>query len=250
MNKTLVWDIPTRLCHWGLAFFVSAAMGIGFLADDDSPLFRLHMLSGLAALFLAGVRVLLGFAGSRHARFASFPLRPRETVVYFVSALSGKTKRHPGNNPGSALAAILMIGLVVFLAATGTDWTGATREDAHETAAWVLLCVVGLHLLGLAWHTIRHRENIALSIVTGRKPVEESAGIPSANLIPGLVLLVICGGWITALFLNQPPGGAGIRLPVFGFETHPGESGWYSEGNTGKEPRKRHSDDDHDDEWR
>lgn len=33
--------------------------------------------------------------------------------------------------------------------------------------------------LGLAWHTIRHRENIALAMVTGRKLGKPEDGIPT-----------------------------------------------------------------------
>jgi cytochrome b len=172
----------------------------------------------LAALFLVALRVVLGLAGSRYLRFSSFPLRPGEVLRYFSDAIRAKTKRYPGNNPGSAAAAVLMFLLVPALAATGTDWTGRMREDAHEIAAWGLLAVVGLHLLGIVWHTLRHRENIAASMVTGRKRAEDAESIPSSNTIPGLLLLVLGGAWILALFSGHQPGAASVKLPLLGMD--------------------------------
>ncbi len=60
MKKILVWDIPARLFHWAFAGSLTAAIAIGFLVDDDAPLFQLHMLFGIVALFLLGVRVVMG----------------------------------------------------------------------------------------------------------------------------------------------------------------------------------------------
>ena len=63
MNKILVWDIPTRLFHWAFAASLTAAIGIGFLVDDDQPLFQWHMVFGIGGLFLLAVRVVMGVAG-------------------------------------------------------------------------------------------------------------------------------------------------------------------------------------------
>ncbi len=245
-RKVLVWDVPVRVLHWGFALSVSAALGIAFLVDEESPFFQLHMLFGLTALFLVAVRLLPGLAGSRHARFSSFPIHPREVFTYFADALRAKTKRYPGNNPGSAVAAVLMFLLVPALALTGTDWTGGMREDLHEIAAWALLAVVALHLLGLVWHTLRHRENIAASMITGKKSGQDGDGIPSANLVPGLVLLLLSGAWIAALFSSHQPGAANVKLPVLGVVVPLGEneSGEKESGRAKHDRADRHEDDD------
>ena len=44
MNKILVWDIPARLFHWAFAASLTASIAIGFLVDDEQPLFQLHMI--------------------------------------------------------------------------------------------------------------------------------------------------------------------------------------------------------------
>ena len=246
MKSILVWDIPIRLFHWGFAVSVSAALGIAFLVDDDAPLFQLHMLFGLVAVFLVVVRLVLGFAGSRHARFSSFPLHPREVFSYFRDSIRAKTRRYPGNNPGSAVAALFMFLLVPALALTGTDWTGRAREDAHELAAWALLAVVSLHMIGIAWHTLRHRENIAVSMVTGKKHGQDEDGIPSANGLPGFVLFLLCAAWIFALFSSHQPDASTVRLPVLGLSVSLGEneSGENKATRKSRDRSHRHDDDD------
>lgn len=241
MNKILVWDIPARLFHWAFAAALTAAMGIGLLADHEQPLFQLHMIFGIAALFLLGVRVVLGLVGSRYSRFASFPLRPGEIGRYLVNAALSKTKLYVGNNPGSALAAVLMFLLVPALFISGIEFGGEALEELHEPLAWALLAVVSLHLLGLAWHTFRHRENLALVMVTGRKAGRSEDAIPSSHAAWGMAVFLLVGVWITALFVGHDPRAAKIKLPGIGVTLQPGEKA------SGDGKRDRHVR-DHDDD--
>lgn len=244
MNPILIWDIPTRIFHWAFAASVTAAMGIGLWVDDEQSLFQWHMLFGIVALFLLVLRVVMGIVGSRHSRFASFPLRPREVVHYMASAVFSKTKRYAGNNPGSALAAILMFLLVPALFISGIGVGGEPMEEIHETLAWALLAIVVLHLSGIAWHTIRHRENIALSMVTGKKAAGPEDGIRSSHPLLGLGLLLLAGAWIAALFSNHDARSANVRIPVIGTVLHLGENESGENKHDGDERRKGHHDDD------
>lgn len=169
LKKILVWDIPARLFHWAFAGSLTAAIAIGFLVDDDAPLFQLHMLFGIVALFLLSVRVVMGVAGSWHSRFASFPVQQREVIGYLISAAVSKTKLHAGNNPGSAVAAVLIFLPVPASQISGIGYGGEALEE--------------LHLAGLAWHTIRHRENFSLAIVTGRKSGKTEDAISSSHAV-------------------------------------------------------------------
>ena len=245
MKKILIWDLPTRLFHWAFAASLTAALAIGFLVDDDSALFQAHMLFGIVALFLLALRVAMGIAGSRYAKFSSFPLCPRELAVYMLAALFSKTKRYPGNNPGSALAAVLMFLLVPLLFVSGIGMGGEALEEAHEAIAWALLAVVILHLAGIAWHTIRHKENISLSMVTGKKNGSPEDAIASHHSGIGLGFAVLAGAWILALFGNHDPRTAKVKLPLLGATISLGEN----ENHEHKAPqrserKKRHRDDD------
>ena len=241
MNKILVWDTPARLFHWGFAVCLSAAIGIGFLVDDERPLFQLHMIFGIAALFLLVARVAMGLAGSRYSRFTSFPVRPSEVAGYLVSALVSKTKRYAGNNPGSAAAALSMFVVVPLLFLSGIKIHGEPWEEVHELCAWALLAVISMHLAGLAWHTIRHRENIALAMITGRKAGNPEDAIASDHVAWGAILLVGAGLWIAALFGNHDSKAARVRLPGIGVTLQLGEKGYGGGKSQGKRDR------DHDD---
>ena len=223
-RRILVWDLPTRVLHWALAASVGAALVIGFLADDDDPVFRYHMLFGIVALFLVALRVLWGLVGSRHSRFSEFPLHPRELAGYLGGAVFAKTRRYPGNNPGSAAAAVAMFVLIGLLFASGAGLGGEALEEAHETMAWALLATVCLHLAGIAWHTIRHRENIALSMITGNKAGDPRDAITSARAPAGLVLTAAAGAWIAALFYQYDPAAAKVGLPLTGASLQLGEN--------------------------
>ena len=216
MNKILVFDIPTRLFHWAFAATLTAAIAIGFLVDDDQPLFQLHMIFGIVAMFLLVVRLVMGVVGSRYSRFSSYPVRPREVVSYMISAAVSKTRLYAGNNPGSALAAVLMFLLVPALFLSGLEFGGEALEDLHEPFAWALLAVIALHLAGLAWHTFRHRENISLAMVTGKKTGKPENAIASAHPVWGVILLIGAGLWIAALFANHNSKAATIKLPGIG----------------------------------
>lgn len=224
MPKILVWDIPARFFHLAFAASATAAIGIGFLVDDDEPLFQLHMIFGIIALFLLLIRVVMGLAGSRYSRFSSFPVHPREVVGYMTSALVSKTKRYAGNNPGSAMAAVLMFLLVPALFISGIGYGGGEVKELHETFAWGLLAVVILHLAGLAGHTIRHRENISLAMVTGKKEGDAADAISASHGVWGAVIAILAGAWIAALFAGHDALTATVKVPGTGVTLLLGEN--------------------------
>lgn len=238
MNIILIWDIPSRLFHWAFATTLTAAIGIGFLVDDDDPLFQLHMIFGIIAVFLLLIRVVMGVVGSRYSRFSSFPVHPREVAGYMISAAFSKTKKYAGNNPGSSLAAVLMFLLVPALFISGIGYGGEELEEPHEALAWALLAVVVLHLAGLAWHTIRHRDNISLAMLTGKKEGKVEDGISSSHAIWGVVMTILAGAWITALFAVHNSRMATVKVPGTGVTLRLGEN----ESGGGKHER------DHDDD--
>jgi cytochrome b len=210
--------------HWLFATSLTAAIAIGLLIDDDEALFQLHMIFGIVAMFLLVVRIVMGVVGSRYSRFSSYPVRPREVASYMISAAVSKTRLYAGNNPGSATAAVLMFLIVPALFISGINNDGEVIEELHEIFAWALLAVIALHLAGLAWHTLRHRENISLAMVTGKKAGKAEDAIASAHPVWGVVLLIGAGLWITALFANYNSNASTVKLPGIGVTLQLGEN--------------------------
>ena len=61
-----IWDLPLRLFHWGLAISV-----IGAIMSAKIGVLVVHERFGLAVMALVGWRIIWGFVGGHHARFAN-----------------------------------------------------------------------------------------------------------------------------------------------------------------------------------
>jgi len=97
-------------------------------------------------------------------------------------------------------------------------------EELHELFAWALGAAIALHLAGLAWHTFRRRENIALAMITGKKTGNPADTIPSNRAVRGVILFVGAGLWIGALFANHNSAAATVTLPGTGVTLNLGEN--------------------------
>ncbi len=244
MPTTLVWDIPTRLFHWLLAAGFAVAAAIGFLVDDESPLFPWHAMIGLAIALMVCLRVLWGVFGSRHARFSSFAYGPAAVARYLKAVLLGNGETHAGHNPGSAYAVFAMLLLVIGLAATGI-MLGRGMEsvkEVHEVLAYVMLGIVAAHVLGVLVHTIRRRENIVASMIHGRKNVDPAEGIRSSHPAAAAAFLIVAGAWSFGLVRNFDPATQTTKLPILGASLQIGEA--EHAGGDDDATRERHHDDD------
>lgn len=183
MDKAKAYDLPTRLFHWLFAGLFVAAFVIAKLTDDESSWFSQHMLLGLILFVTTLLRIIWGFIGSRYARFSSFSLSPRQLIEYFREILSTKGRVYFGHNPASAWAAVAMITLAVGLGVTGYLMAVGQKEafeDIHELMANAFAFIAVTHVAGVALHSLRHRDGIALSMIHGKKDNEERA-VPITN---------------------------------------------------------------------
>lgn len=242
MKSILVYDFALRIFHWAFAGSLTAALVIALTVDKHSALFSWHILFGLAAGFLLLLRIVLGLVGSRYARFTRLPLRPTQALEYVRGLLNGGAQRHAGHSPGSAWAALAMFAAVPALLATGL-WAGRDPwEDVHGFLAYALMAVIGLHLAGLVWHTLQHRENIAVAMLSGRKLGRPEDAIESAQPAWALVFVVAATAWIGGLFLNHRAGSPGVRLPLTSFTVPLGEAREGGEKSHSGGKRKSHDD--------
>ena len=223
MKRVLVWDIPVRVLHWALAALIAGSCCVALAVDEHAPAFQWHMLGGLAAGGVVLLRLAWGVLGTRHARFRGFPLGGREVAAYFKGLLPGTARRYTGHNPGSGLAAIAMFLLVLGLVATGMGGLGEAGEELHGALAYLLMAVVGAHLAGLIWHTLRHRDGIAWSMVTGRKDGSADQELPGARPVWAMAMLAACIAWVAGLVSAHDPRAATTRLPGLGRMVRLGE---------------------------
>jgi cytochrome b len=212
-KRVPVWDLPTRLLHWLLSASFLGAMVIALAADDDGALFQMHMMLGLTAAFVVLLRVVWGVIGTRYARFGSFIFGPSALLRYLKSVFTRVGERHAGHNPGSAYAIYAMLILTIGLAVTGVlQQTREPLEELHEILAYLMLLTVAMHVTGLVLHTIRHRENIALSMLDGKKEADAQQAIASPGLLAGVLVLALCAGWAYFVLAGHDPGRRQLNL--------------------------------------
>ncbi|MBC8057143.1 MAG: cytochrome b/b6 domain-containing protein [Rhizobiales bacterium] len=168
-----VWDRAVRLLHWALVGSVAlSAVGLVALAGVHRP-------AGYVALAVVALRVVLGFCGSRYARFAQFVHMPRATWRYARAVLGGREPRFIGHNPLGGWMALALMACVAALARTGwlytTDafWGDETVERVHRALAWTLLGLVVAHVFGVIFTSLRHRENLVAAMWSGAKRAPE-----------------------------------------------------------------------------
>ena len=193
-KPVVVWDFPFRICHWGLAVSLSASFYIGYNYNPESRTFKYHMLLGLVAAYFLVVRIILGFLGSRPARWKDFFIAAAGIGRYLFSVLRWRSVRHDGINPGTA---IMAIGLYASL--TGLIYTGFNLDDAerwHGKIANAVLVLIGIHLLGLILHAAREREWIFLSMIDGRKKATNQSSSLSQRWTAGALLCLVSAGVI------------------------------------------------------
>ncbi len=248
MKRILVWDIPTRLFHWLLAAAFLGAFIIANVVHHRSPTFPVHMLLGGTVLFMVLLRVVWGFVGSQYSRFGSFFFRPGEVLGYFKTAFKRDGKRHIGHNPGSSVAIFAMLFLLTGLALTGAFMAegGEIVGEIHQVLAWTTLAVVVVHVAGVIVHTVKKRENIALSMIHGKKDGEERMAIPSARPIVGVVFLALTGLWMGGLYNGWDSAKHQVTLPLVGttLKIGDGEEHEHHKERGEEEGERDHDDDD------
>lgn len=165
-----VWDRFVRLFHWGLVLSFFTA----YFSTDSIG--WVHKGFGYAALALIAARIVWGFVGSEHARFASFVPGPLKLARYLGAVLRAREPRHLGHNPAGA---VMILALLVGVAAIGCSgwmltldafWGNEVVETTHVLAVDATLVAVAIHVLANIYGSVRHRENLVWSMVTGRKP--------------------------------------------------------------------------------
>jgi cytochrome b len=166
-----VWDPVVRIFHWGLA----GAFVVAYLSGEDAQ--GLHQAAGYLIAGLLAVRLVWGFIGSRHARFTDFVRSPRAALDYLRRSRDGAAPRYLGHNPAGGLMALALMAMV-----GGICWTGylmttpayfgsEMMEGMHETLVNLTIAMIALHILGNLFSSVVHRENLTLSMITGRKRV-------------------------------------------------------------------------------
>lgn len=216
-RRVQVWDGPTRIFHWSLVILMLVAW---FTGEAEGTGATVHRIAGEAIAGLIVFRVIWGFAGGKHARFADFAAGPTAILAHIGDLFSKTPHRHLGHNPLGGVAVFLLLivsaGIVVTgLFASGHEsagpfagrW-GLDLAEAHELLFRVLQGLVVLHLLGVVVETWRARDPLVPAMITGAKPRRTDEPGVDAKRAPLLAFLIATLLAIAAAgaLMAQPPG--------------------------------------------
>jgi cytochrome b len=164
-----VWDPLVRIFHWSLV----ASFAFAFITGDEWK--SAHIIAGYFVGGLVAFRLLWGLVGPVNARFASFVRGPAATFGYLRDAMAFRAPRYLGHNPAGGAMIVALLAAIATIATTGymmtTDaWWGVEWVEAlHEGTVYLTLGLIVLHVSGVAFASIEHRENLVRSMFTGLK---------------------------------------------------------------------------------
>lgn len=215
-----VWDVPTRLFHWALFALVILCW---FTAEGEGALSSVHRYAGEAIAGLIVFRVIWGFVGGEHARFAAF-FEPGEKMGDHIAGLFTR-KAHPtlGHNPLGSLAVIALLLVVSAVVVTGLMSEGEQEggplalvfgvnlSELHEVSFRVLQGLVAIHLIGVAVTSWATRDNLTGAMVTGRKarPAGSAHDARPAKPVAFIIAAVLAAAAAGGLMLMPHPLGEG-----------------------------------------
>ncbi len=210
-ENTILWDLPTRIFHWSLVLLIPSAW-----ASAEFGYYDIHQWLGYTLLILVATRVLWGFVGSRHSRFADFVRGPHAIVHYLREGKSATV----GHNPLGALSVLAFLVLLLAQGTTGlfnaddvnfrgplyyavsSEWRDALGA-AHDWLFNLLLALVGLHLLAIIYYQ-RRGQKLLQAMWRGQAPGREGkvAPVPTWRAI---ALVATLGGSFYLLLQQAPP---------------------------------------------
>ncbi|MBU1236067.1 MAG: cytochrome b/b6 domain-containing protein [Gammaproteobacteria bacterium] len=231
-TRIQVWDLPLRLFHWLLA----AAVAVAFIsAKVGGNAMVWHGRAGLAVIGLIVFRIIWGFIGSTHARFANFVRGPSAIRAYLRGEWNGL-----GHNPLGALSVLVLITLFALEATTGLfanddisyqgylyALVGADLSSRltgiHKLFEPAMIGLVALHLAAIAYYLRVKKHNLAIPMVTGWKEVSDPT-IATADSARGgglvafvvALLIGIAAAYAASGALLPPPApAAAVETPNF-----------------------------------
>jgi cytochrome b len=179
-GQVYVWDPFVRVFHWGLV----VAFTVAYVTEDH--LLSVHVAAGYCIGALVAARLIWGFLGTRHARFADFVYGPPATFRYLRDLMLFRGERHLGHSPAGGAMILLLLALLSATVVTGLMVYGGQHQagplagmlsktaakavkEIHEVLANTTVAVVIAHVAAVILVSFVHHENLVRAMLTGYK---------------------------------------------------------------------------------
>ncbi|GAB3629237.1 cytochrome b/b6 domain-containing protein [Pandoraea terrae] len=194
MKKIRIWDLPTRLFHWG---FVTLAILAFVTAKIGGNAMVYHFWCGYAILALLIFRFVWGLFGPRYARFSAFIAGPR-TFIAWMRNPDAEARRFAGHTPLGGLSVIAMLVLFAAQAMLGlfsnddifndgplVKFISKDTSDAltgwHLLNQWVLIGLVSLHVLAILYYRFSKKKDLIRPMIVGDKHAAHPHAAPARD---------------------------------------------------------------------
>ena len=169
----LIWDPAVRIFHWTLAAIVLANYWLTEPGED------IHTWLGYAAAAAVLARIVWGFLGTKHARFADFPVTLAGIREHLRQLSVRRIPADSGHNPLGAAMIYLMFLLVAVLACTGflheevdALYGNDLLEEVHRLTAHTLWIASLIHVAAVFGVQHLGRIELVRPMITGRRRLE------------------------------------------------------------------------------
>ena len=185
MKKIIrVWDLPIRLFHWLLVICIIGSL---ISVNLGGNAIEWHAYFGYSILTLLIFRILWGFVGSKHARFASF-LPTREAIFNY---LQGKSPRYLGHNPIGALSVFALLLVLSVQVITGLfvddeiafqgplakyvpNFLVSILSEIHEGNQVLIYTLITIHIAAIWFYKRFKGDNLIKPMLVGDKEIDPS----------------------------------------------------------------------------
>ena len=188
-GQSYVWDIPTRLFHWGIVVLLRFSW---WCAETDRM--EWHYKSGLTLCALVLFRIVWGFAGSSTAQFGQFVKGPRAVCQYVRPHGTVPQPAPLGHNPLGGWSVLMLLVTLVLQIVTGlfavdidglesgplshlVDFDrGRIAAQIHEVSFNSLLALSAIHVVAILFHLAFKRRNLIGAMIVGYRRDDSGGG--------------------------------------------------------------------------
>jgi len=220
-QQLLIWDLPLRIFHWA---FATTIIGCWATHELGSDYIDWHMQLGYVAIGLLLFRVIWGFVGTRHSRFASFFPTPAKLKRY-LSQDQDSASKIAGHNPLGSLMVFVMLLLVLVQVSSGLfvddeifttgpyfNALGGTVDKVmssiHHNAFDFMAIAIVLHVAAVMFYQRVKKQNLVKPMFTGYKSSDEvnaEAAINNSRVVLAIVVAALCAGFVYWLVVINAP---------------------------------------------
>jgi cytochrome b len=208
-TQVKVWDAPVRLFHWLLVLLFAFSF---FTGKAGSEWTEWHMRSGYTILGLLLFRVMWGFAGSTHARFASFLAGPAASGIRRSCSRAGALPDTTPAADGAAVASLFQThGLFANDDVFGRAAVRCEQSDLDQLdlppGTSICAAALGLHVIAVLYHAGFMKENLIGAMFTGvkRMPADAAGSVVTRFASPWLALVLLCVAALAVFLIVKRP---------------------------------------------